>query len=389
MRKKFDVLVVGAGVAGVSAGFSLIEKNDVDVLMVEKKDVIGYPVKCGEFIPTFESIKKMIPHSKYIEKVYSLIPEKVISNRTKKIRFYSPSNHCFEFKFDGIVLKRDLLERLVAEKALKLGVKVYTSSVVRLIMGKDGFKEAIIKTSETEDRVEVRAVIGADGYPSNTAKWMGLESTYNSLNDVALAVQKTMDGVEVEEDTVEMFSGNLCAPKGYAWIIPKGDGVANVGLGVRLTHFRSKHRKRILEYLNNFIGRHPIASKRLLKAKTLNFSAKLVPVGGIVKEVQKNDVLLVGDAAGLVLAINGSGIPTAMLSGIVAGKLVAEHLNSKQTLNVYRKILEEELGKVIGRSVKYRRIADRFMEHDKLFTILLKLIGVRGVSKVLECESLF
>lgn len=387
MQREFDVLVVGASAAGSSTGF-FCSQNGVKVLMVEKKKTVGFPVKCGEFIPTLESIKKMLPHSNYVEKVYSLIPEEAVSNKTKKIRFYSPSNHCFEFNFDGLVLKRDVLERLIVEKALNLGAKIYTSSLVRLVTNKNGeFKNILVKGPYVDGILKAKIIVGADGYPSNIAKWMGLKDGYK-LNDIALAVQKTMVNVDVEEDTVEMFSGSLYAPKGYAWIIPKGGKIANVGLGIRLSHFRSAYRRKVLDYLNHFIRRHPIASKKLFKAKTLNFSAKLVPVGGIVKETQKDNVLLVGDAAGLVLAINGSGIPTAMLSGFIAGRLIAKYLNNKQSLNVYREHLEKELGKTISRSVKYRLVADIFMSNDKLFHFLLRLICVNGVSKVLKCESL-
>ena len=386
LQEEFDVLIAGVSIAGASTGF-FSSQNGVKVLMVEKKKIVGVPVKCGEFIPTLESIRKMLPNSNYIEEVYSLISEEVISNKTKKIRFYSPSNHCFEFDFDGIVLKRDLLEQLIVKKALNMGAKIYTSSLVKSVTNKNEFKSVLVKGPQVDGVLKARVVVGADGYPSNIAKWMGLKDGYG-LNDIALAVQKTMANVDVEEDTVEMFSGNTCAPKGYAWIIPKGEKVANVGLGVRLSHFRSTHRRKILDYLDYFIRKHPVASKKLLKAKTLNFSAKLVPVGGIVKEVQKDNVLLVGDAAGLVLAVNGSGIPTAMLSGLIAGRLIAEYLNNQQTLDVYRGRLEKEIGKVIGRSVKYRSIADIFMGYDKLFSLLLRLVYVKGVSKVLKCESL-
>lgn len=386
MQRKFDVLIVGASIAGISTGlFSSLE--GVNVAMVEKRKVIGVPVKCGEFIPTLENMKKMLPSSKNIEKVYSLIPGKAVAKRTNLIRFYAPSNRCFEFKFEGLVLRRDLLEQLIAEKALNRGARLYPLSLVKSIANKNGSKRALVRGPEVDGTIEAKVVVGADGFPSNTAKWMSLETGYK-LNDIAFAIQKTMVDVEVEEDVVEMFSGNTYACGGYAWIIPKGEKAANVGLGVRLSCFHSTTRRPIQDYFNYFVKKHPIASRKLSKAKPINFSAKLIPVGGIVKEVYRDNVLLVGDAAGLVLAVNGSGIPTAMLSGYIAGKLISNYLNGQQSLDAYEGWLRGELGEIIERSVKYRRTADVLMGFDRLFSLVLRIIGVKGVSKVLVCESL-
>lgn len=387
MKSEFDVLVVGVGVGGATTGFFLSSQN-IDVLMVEKKKIVGSPVRCGEFIPTQESLKKMLPNSKYIEKIYSLIPEKVVSNKTKWIRFYSPSNKCFEFKFDGLVLKRNLLEQWIVEETLKRNIYLYTSSLVKSIKDRGKFSLVLVEGSQFSGVVKTGIVVGADGFPSKIAEWYGLKTGYG-LGDVAFAVQKVLTGVDVEKDVVEMFSGNNYAPKGYAWIIPKGDDTANVGLGIRLNHFKVAHKISVVEYLNHFIKKHPIASKRLSKAKTLNFTAKLVPVGGIIDETHKNNVVLVGDAAGLVLAVNGSGIPTAMISGCIAGELIAEHVKGNLDLNVYSNLLKQEIGKVLGRSVTFRKVADIFMGSDKLFDFILKIVGVKGVSKVLKCESLF
>jgi len=386
---EYEVAIVGGGPAGSSTSF-FTSLNGVSTVLVEKKSIIGTPVKCGEFIPTLENMKKLIPKTEKVEKIYNFISKETISNKTKFIKFYSPNNRPFEFKFEGLVLKRDLLEQTIVKKAEEKGTYVYLSSLVKSVVNNKGFKQVYIKNTntKTEKMVCSRIIVGADGFPSNVAKWMDMKSGY-SRKDLALAIHSKMVNVETEEDTVEMFTGNQYVPGGYAWIIPKGDRIANVGLGVRLSYFHSSKKKTILDFFNLFLKKHPIASKKLSKAHSISFSAKIVPVGGIVKETCKNGALLVGDAAGLVLAINGSGIPLAMLSGYIAGEVISNHIQKGDVLNVYEKYLKKEIGEIVGRSVLYRRIADKLMCSDLLFNGILRIIGVGNVSKVLKCEKLF
>ena len=385
MQEQCDVVVVGASLAGPCASlFSSF--GGIDTILVEKKNIIGTPVKCGEFIPTLESMKKLLPKAMYVEKIYSLIPPETISNRTRSIQLYSPSNRCFEFKFDGLVLRRDLLEQHIVRKAEENGARLYISSVVKTLKVNEKFRKIVVKGPDGEKVVRAKIVVGADGFPSRIATWASMENSYR-FSDISLTIQNTMANVDVEESSVEMYTGNKYAPGAYAWIIPKGEKIANVGLGVRLSCFRTSERMPIRSIFEKFLKEHPVASKKLSKAKPLSFSAKMVPAGGMVKELYKNNVILVGDAAGLVLPINGSGIPTAMISGCIAGEVASKCIHSNSELDLYEEKLKRELDPIINLSLAYRRIADRFMYSDRRYSAALRFIGALGLSRILKCEK--
>lgn len=387
MQLDFDVAVVGGSSAGICASLTSSTLGARTVL-IEKKKVIGVPVRCGEFIPSKDVLKEMLPQSENVEKIYELIPREVVVNRIKSIRFYSPRNRCFEFRFDGLVLKRDLMEQLIANKTVEKGAQIYSSSIVTNLIEEGNRKKIVFKNNGEERTLSAKVVIGADGYPSNIARWAGMKTGYK-LSDIALTVQNVALNVDGDDETVEMFTGNEYVPGGYGWIIPKGDKIANVGLGIRLSHMRTSRGMSIRDYLEAFIRRHPLMLKKLSESKLTSFCAKMVPAGGRMKEICRDDIILIGDAAGLVIPTNGSGIPTAMMSGNIAGQVVSEYLKGCCELDVYTARLMKEINPVIARGVAYRHVADWLMSSDILFDIILRLIGVGNVSKVLECKKSF
>ncbi len=387
MDTDFDVAIVGAGPAGICASLQS-SKNGIHTVLVEKKRVIGVPVRCGEFIPSREFLREILPSANNLDDVYALIPVEAVTQRIKSIKVYSPGNKCFEFKFDGIVVNRDLMEQSIAEKAIGKGVSLYNSSVVRGFVNGEQKRKLLIRNETGDMILNAKVVIGADGFPSGVARWANMKLGYG-YRDMALTVQNVAVNVEGDYDSVEMFTGNKYVPGGFGWIIPKGEKVANVGLGLRLSHLRSNRGFSIRQYFDAYINRHPLVSKKLSKAKLRSFSAKMVPVGGEPLDICKQGVILTGDAAGLVVATNGSGIPTAMLSGDIAGKIVSEYLKGNCELSCYSTRLKSEIIPVIARGVSYRHAADLLMKFDSIFDTALRLIGVGYMSQVLKCKKNF
>src|SRR2546428_10406920 len=115
-------------------------------------------------------------------------------------------------------------------------------------------------------------------------------------------------------DATDMFFGNL-APGGYAWIIPKA-GCANVGLGTW-----ERFRGNLRELFDKFI-----AARRLEPGKA---TGGFVPVLGPPPRTVKDNVMLVGDAAGMVMATNGGGDNVPVIAGRFAGLAAAEHLPAR------------------------------------------------------------
>jgi digeranylgeranylglycerophospholipid reductase len=376
--------VVGAGVAGLSAGFSA-SLNGAETLIVERKERVGAIVKCGELIPSKKEAERLFPYANSLKKFYAILPKKAVCNKIKEIRVLSPKNREYVFAFDGLVLRKEIFERAIAEEAKKKGAAVQTSTTVEAVNKEGNVIKVLTRSQRGKAFLRSRLIIGADGFPSKLDELKHLKSYAKAVN-VALCVQQVAYDAKVNEETVDLCLSKKYAPGGYAWVIPKGNGIANVGVGVRLSYLTGK--SSIIKYLNAFIKKHPIISKYFKKAKFKPLIAKILPVGGLTPQLYETRTLLAGDAAGTVLPVNGSGIPTALVSGHLAGFVAAENIKGECYLSLYPDALQVEIGKVVERAYLYRRIADVFMLSDDLLEKLLQAMGKKRIAKVIRCEPI-
>jgi len=381
LNRTYDVIVVGGGVSGLSAALSA-SLNGAETLVVDRKKQIGIPVRCGEFFPAQNEANDILPNSNSFKSFYSMMPTDAVSNRTKSIRVFSPHNRKYEFPFDGWVLRREVFERAIAEKAEETGANIKISTHVESIEKTHNRMKILAHGSDGKTFMEAKLVIGADGFPSRVVQREQFKSYLRDEN-LALCVQLTAHGAKVDEEVVEMYLGKKYAPGGYAWVIPKGNGEVNVGVGARLSCL--KRGKSIVDYLTAFTKEHPIVSKYLHGVRFSPLIGKTLPVGGITPYLCGRGILLVGDAAGLVIATNGSGIPTALASGYIAGEVAARHIKEGCELSIYADALKREVGQSVKRGYLYRRIGDFFMHSDQALERLLQAIGTGNLAKVIKC----
>jgi len=193
-----------------------------------------------------------------------------------------------------------------------------------------------------------------------------------------------MSGVECDEDVVQMFFGKNVAPGGYSWIIPKGDSIANVGFGIR--RCISSPEVSLTTYLKHFISKNKIAAPMLKKAKIVSRVGAIIPVAGPVPTTSSDNALLVGDAAGHVMAANGGGVPTALGGGSIAGHVISAHLNGNTPLSTYDKIWKYEFGKELDTALSVLRIADSVMSSDSLTDVSMRLAGKQFLEPLIRCR---
>lgn len=154
-------------------------------------------------------------------------------------------------------------------------------------------------------------LVGADGPRSHVAR-----SARLGIN------RRFLTGVEVEladvggvEDRLHVFLDSRLAPGYIGWVVP-GVGITQVGLA-------SSRRGR--PPLDAFLGRVSTLFD-LTSARRVGSRGGLIPVGGRVRPFASRDVVLVGDAAGVVSPLTAGGIHTALGSGRAAGIAIASHL---------------------------------------------------------------
>ena len=250
------------------------------------------------------------------------------------------------------------MDQGIAAQAADEGAEILTETTVTRLHGDE------VETNRGTFRAKV--VIGSDGPRSTVAKSVGLEWPVS-----APAMSATAEGEF--GDATDMFFGNL-APGGYAWIIPKSR-CANVGLGT-WQHFHGNLR----ELFDRFVQ-----SRHLEPGKA---TGGFVPVLGPPPRTVKDNAMLVGDAAGMVMATNGGGNNVAMIAGRIAGLTAADHLLDGTPLDAYETRWRSAVGGPLDRGVRIKRLADRFFGSDRLLEAAMVLIGRRRMARAIRCQRL-
>src|SRR5207245_6666857 len=126
-----------------------------------------------------------------------------------------------------------------------------------------------------------------------------------------------MTDLEMEQDVAELYMDPRFSPGGYGWIIPKGHGRANVGIGIREPYVRREWR--IRDLLTGFIEKNKVAAKRRQGGRTASLIGDSLPVDGPLTRTYTDRVMAIGGDAGVVMPTNGGGIQTAMITRRLAG----------------------------------------------------------------------
>ncbi|MEM3056515.1 MAG: geranylgeranyl reductase family protein, partial [Candidatus Bathyarchaeia archaeon] len=287
MQEDYDVVVVGAGPAG-STSAKIAAEGGLKVLLITRNIEIGVPDKCGEFLPSLDEMRRLAPDAVGLDQLFDP-PGWCILNRTKYVRFNFNGYMEVTVPFNGVVVERKLYDNHLAKEAARAGVEISPLTCALDILPNGG-----VLAWEVRGRFEVRSrlVVGADGAYSLIARKAGLPVSRDPL-DYSVGYQFEMVGIDVDRDCIEMYFGRRYAPGAYAWIIPKGEDVANVGIGVRPTYMEKG--LNIRDYLQNFLKYSP-ASERLIRGEATAVKAGCIPVGGPMERTSSRNVLVVGDA---------------------------------------------------------------------------------------------
>lgn len=369
-ENKTEVIVVGAGPAGVACAITLARAGR-EVVLIERglfagsKNVFGgaiYTQATKEIFPNFETEAPL--ERRNIEHNYLILGEKDSTN----ISYRKDDNSSYS-------VIRGKFDRWAAEEAKKVGVYLVEETVVRDLIKEKG-KVVGVRTELEEFYADI--VVLADGVNSLLAKQIGLRSEIET-KDVALSVKEvlTLDKdiinqrfrVNDEEGSiVEIFGGPMLGMLGLGFMYTNKDSVT-IGLGVTLNEL-AENNYRPFELLEQ-LKQHPSIAPLIKDAVLKEYSAHLIPEGGY-KKVPKlcdNGVLVVGDAAMLVNNLHWEGTNLAMISGKLAAETVIIALEkedySKKTLSKYEKKLQNSF--VLKDMKTYRELFDVMHSRKKAF----------------------
>ncbi len=377
---KYQILIVGAGIAGLTAAIESVRLG-FKVAIFEKNKKVGYPLSCGEYIPSPIELKKMFPKAQNFEKLLSY-PKEFIRNKCSKVRVHCSSERFWEYKLNSIVIDRIGLQHDLAEQCLAEGANINKGCEVESYNQNGN----LIINSKDISKLNGEICIAADGPTSRIARNAGLVVPHFP-SELSPCKGYIIENLNLDPEICHVFFSSKYAPGGYGWIIPWSQNRANIGLGIRKSFLNNNQNLGLC--LKQFIEEHPIVSRIIKKSKIIDEIHGLVPVGGPIPVTYTSNLMVTGDAAGFVMACNGGGIPTGALSGYLAAHAAKKHLTEDESLEIYEKEWRYQIGDTLKKATYIRKIADKIMKNDSQMSNLLELIGSKQIGELMTCHIPF
>lgn len=327
-KTSYDIIIIGAGPAGLSAGRTLLKGRQHEVLLLDKVAPWDHPIQCAEGVGRL-GFSEAGP-----------INPSWIRHEIKTALFHAPGGATISYtdKHGGYIIDRALMQRDIAQELMRGGIATgFSSRVTSISPLCRGVRT--VTTAEGES-FSAPVVIDASG---PTTCFCKDEPVASKPADLEPAYFVWVEGFGMTPDHIHIFAGQKIAPGGYAWVFPRGDGGANIGIVLGRAYIGKVNLRKLLDdflanrfpsvrVMKRFAGSIPCGCKRRL------------PTGlpGLLKS---------GDAASTVNPISRAGITEAMLSGRLAGEAalaMAEQSDTKRQIALIRQY-ERQWLKMRGR----------------------------------------
>ena len=330
----FDVAVIGGGPSGATAANDLARRG-LKVLLLDRD---GRIKPCGGAIPP-----RLLKDFE--------IPESLLVAKARAARMIAPSGREVDMPvgdgpegkgFVGMV-DRDVFDEWLRERARHNGATRITGSYERIDRDSDGMAVLVWREGRggPDRRLRVRSVIGADGARSAVAKEnipgaKDVKCVFAYHEIIKAPEPAVAAAADFDPDRCDVYYQGHLSPDFYAWIFPHGE-TASVGLG-------SAHK--------GFALRETTAMMRkqvgLDSCETIRKEGAPIPLKPLKRWDNGRDIVVAGDAAGVVAPASGEGIYYAMACGRLAADAVYQFLatGKASALRQARKAFMARHGKV-------------------------------------------
>lgn len=387
MEFDHDVIVAGGGIAGLITASSVAHhsKQNLSILVIDRNPQSEMGKKTGGGWVCGDAVSNA--SLEFLESHVGIKYGKPELERTVQgVVAYSP-DHQSKAAFDGqgFILNRRLLPERQRRDAEKLGVQFQFNAYADSLIAEDGFIRGVRCRSAKDNstfKKTAKIVVDATGSASRLRTSLPINSYIEKEIDKEQDMESTGRYIitfEVAKDDKTYFDPDYAiihldqkiAPGGYAWVFPKGENKANVGLGVA---------QRILVERNRAYGRNDTLSSLILDYVRTNPAIKnwklaegqedegnskgnwQVPIRRQNDCLVANGYLIVGDAAWMPRPIDAGGIGPAIYASCIAGSVITEALEAGDVSERGLWKFNVEYVKTYGNRMASSEILRRFLQ---------------------------
>ncbi len=347
LRNNYDITVVGAGPAGLCAALSCLKtEKEASILLVDKISPWKKPIACAEGTGKLG-----------LEEAIEVDPSWV-RFLVERAEFHAPNRKAIHYtdKNKGYIIDRARMQKDLAQRCRDSGTQCHFGLQVKSVGSlENGHRQVTFSSGET---IRTRVLIDASGPLSRLGRHETIPWKSNDLEPAYFAV---VEGLSYPTNTIRIYMGRELAPGGYAWLFPREEGVANVGIVIGS---KAKGRVNIRSLLDNFLR------ETFPKGRVVTTFAGSIPCACERRTLAVEGLIKAGDAAGTANPISRAGIVEAMISGTLAGECATAMLGAsdgkemKKACTGYEKAWMDKRGRQHLKLAKVKGAMARIPDSD-------------------------